>query len=432
MISLRGRITTKQAQSEKDGKEVVLAGWIHEIRVLGKLSFAKLRDREGDIQVVFFPSKFEKYNDLKKITRESVVSIKGKIQKSKLKAGGNEVIASSLDVISLAETPLPIEFMGKGIETDLSKRLDYRHLDIRNRKIRAIFEVQAEICRAFREFFNNKGFTEIWPPSIISAAAEGGTELFPAKYFDRSVYLAQSPQLYKQMLAISDLEKVFSIMPIWRAEPHDTHKHLNESRQMDIEVAFASQEEVIKLLDECIKYIVSQVKKNCEEQINLLNPELKVPDSKFMTYDEALRTLNKKGFKIKYGSDISSDAEHKLAEIFGKQTLIHIHSWPVKLKSFYIMPRDKKISFGFDTDYGGIELASGGQRVHLPKVLTKQITDKGLKPKNFKFYIDAFKYGAPPHSGWSIGLERLTMIITNQPNIREACLFPRDKSRVSP
>jgi len=432
MVSLSKRISTDEAQKQKPGAQVVVAGWIQESRVLGKLAFAKLRDCDSDIQVVFFPNSFKKFNELGKLTRESVVVISGKIQKSKLKAGGNELLAEDMDILSLAQTPLPIEFLDKGIETDLSKRLDYRHLDIRNRKIRAIFEIQSEISRAFREYFYEKGFTEIWPPSIISAAAEGGTDLFPAKYFDRNVYLAQSPQLYKQMLAISDLEKIFSIMPIWRAEPHDTHKHLNESRQMDIEVAFATQEDVIKLLDECVKHIVKSVKKNCKKQVELVNPELEVPSSKMLSYDEAIDAMNKHGFKIKYGDDISSDAEHKLAEIFGKQTLIHVHSWPKKLKSFYIMPKDDKLSCGFDTDYGGIELASGGQRVHIPEILSKQIIDKGLSPKNFKFYIDAFRHGAPPHAGWSIGLERLTMIITNQPNIREACLFPRDKTRTSP
>jgi len=432
MIQLKSRISTAQAQNEKPGKQVVLAGWVQDIKVLGKLAFAKLRDREGEIQVVFFPDKFKKFNDLKKITRESVVSIKGKVQKSKLKAGGNEILATDLDEISLAQTPLPIEFLGKGIETDLSKRLDYRYLDIRNRKIRAIFEVQSEICRAYREFFTERGFTEVWLPSIISSAAEGGTELFPAKYFGKDVYLAQSPQLYKQMLAITDLEKIFSIAPIWRAEPHDTHKHLNESRQMDIEVAFATQEDVIKYLDECVKHIVKSVKTNCTKQIELLNPDLKVPTTKSLSYEEAIRELTKSGFKIKHGEDISSEAEHKLAELFGKQTLIHVHSWPTKIKPFYIMPKDPKVSCGFDTEYGGVELASGGQRVHIPNLLTKQIIAKGLSPKSFKFYIDAFKYGACPHSGWSIGLERLTMIITGQANIREAVLFPRDSTRVTP
>ncbi len=427
MINLRKRIFSSQASKEGVGRQVILAGWAQDIRLLGKLAFVILRDREGDIQLTFLKS----FPELKSLTRESVIAVQGKVVKGKSKKYAKEVVVDSLEVLSKAQTPLPIEFKDL-IKTGLPKRLNWRHLDLRNKKVRSIFSIQSEICKAFRDFFRNKGFIEIWPPEIIGAAAEGGTELFHAVYFDKKVYLAQSPQLYKQMIIMSDVEKVFSIAPIFRAEPHDTHKHLNESRQMDIELAFAGQLDAIKLLDEAVKYIVRSVLKNCKEEVNLLNPGLKVPNSKLVSYDKAVKVLSKKGFKIKWGEDISSEGEHKLADIFGKQTLIHIHSWPSKLKPFYIFPKGSKLTEGFDTDYGGLELASGGQRVHIPDILIKQLKDKKLNPANFKFYIDAFRYGAPIHSGWSIGLERLTMVITNQSNIREACLYPRDRERVSP
>ncbi len=431
-MNLGKRIYSSEALNAKSGDTVILAGWAEQIRVMGKLAFVILRDRDGLFQLTFLQKNFPSLADLSNLTRESVISAKGKIVTGKSRQFPKEMLVERFEVIHKAETPLPIEFLGRDIETQLPKRLDWRFLDLRARKQTAIFKVQAEICRAFREFMREKGFTEFFPPSIISAAAEGGTELFPANYFGKKVYLAQSPQLYKQMLTLGNLERVFTITPVWRAEPHQTHKHLNESRQMDIEAAFMNQSQVIKLLDDVVKHIVRDVLKKCKEQIALLNPDLTVPKSKMLSYDEALKALQKKNFKIKWGDDISTEAEKKLADIYGRNTLIHIHTWPRKLKPFYILPQGDKYSEGFDTDYGGIELSSGGQRLHLPKILTKQIKDAGLNPKNFKFYIDSFRYGAPPHSGFSIGLERLTMILTNQQNIRETVLFPRDMYRITP
>ena len=435
MVNLSRRISTSDLQKAKIGSVVTLGGWVEKINHLGKLAFLSLRDREGYAQIVANKS-FSGLDDLHKLTRESVIAVRGKVKRSKAKAGGKELEVSSLEVLSKADTPLPIEFLGSKIETDVSKRLDWRFLDMRNRKIQAIFEIKDEIARAFREFFKNEGFTEIWTPSIISSSSEGGTELFEAKYFNKKVFLAQSPQLYKQMAVMSNLEKVFMISPVWRAEPHDTHKHLNEVRQMDIEVAFAGQKEVIRYLDRCVKYVVRSVLKNCKSQVALVNPGLKVPTSKYISYDEAISALKKRKFKIKWGNDISSEAEQKLGDIFGRDKLLHIHSWPSAEKPFYIMPRGEdpssKYSEGFDTEYGGIELSSGGQRVHLPDILEKQLKERGLKPKDFKGYIDSFRYGAPPHAGWSIGLERLTMIITGRANIREAALYPRTRDRLTP
>jgi aspartyl-tRNA synthetase len=221
------------------------------------------------------------------------------------------------------------------------------------------------------------------------------------------------------------------ITPVWRAEKHNTFRHLNEARQMDIEVAFTNQKQIIEYLDGCVKFIVKSVLANCKKQLNTLGRKLTVPKSKWISYDVAIKSLRGAGMKIKWGDDLGSAGEKKLAEIYGKNTLIHITSWPAKEKPFYIWPSGK-YSEGFDTDWGGIELTSGGQRVHDPKVLEKQLKAKGLNVKNFKFYIDSFRYGAPPHSGWSIGLERITMIICGLANIREACLFPRDRDRLAP
>ncbi len=412
-------------------KEVFVAGWVEEFRDLNKIKFIILRDRTGTLQITLPKSKVSSELFDIDITKESVISVKGEMVESKQARGGKELIPKKIDIISESESPLPIDISGK-IETDLSKRLDWRFLDLREPKTSAIFKIQSEICNSFREFFRKRGFTEIWPPGIIATASEGGTELFSIFYLDKEAYLAQSPQLYKQFMTLSNLEKVFSIVPVWRAEPHDTSKHLNEIRQMDVEIAFADEKDAMYILEECLLYIIKNVKKDCDKELKILNRDLKTPKVKKITYSDAIEKLKKNKFKIKYGEDISREAEKELANILGNENLIFIKDWPINQKPFYIMPKDSKLSRGFDMEYGGMELASGGQRIHEPNLLIKRIKDCNMEPKNFEFYVNAFKYGSPPHAGWSIGLERLTMAICGLNNIREACLFPRDRERLTP
>ncbi len=411
-------------------KNVLLRGWVHDTRDLGKVRFLILKDVSGEIQITGHKDKTDKkiFELLKKVNRESVIEVKGSIEKNSKAPGGAEVVPEKFEIIAEAEQPLPID-VSDFSKTDLSKRLDYRFLDLHRKKIQAIFKIQSEISHSFREFFYNKGFVEMQPPSIISTASEGGTELFPAKYFEKKAFLAQSPQLYKQMLACS-MEKVFTITPVWRAEKHNTPRHLNESRQMDIEMAFAGQIEVMKELEEVVKYIVEQILKKCKKELELLDVKLKVPKGVYLTYDEAIDKV-----KGKKGEDFTPEQERKLGELYPDE-VVFVHSWPAELKPFYIMPKDEDEnadkSEGFDAIYKGVEISSGGQRVHIPDLLEKMLEKKGLNPKNFKHYIDSFRYGAPKHAGWSIGLERITQLITGFENIREACLFPRDRDRLTP
>ena len=233
-------------------------------------------------------------------------------------------------------------------------------------------------------------------------------------------------------MAIS-MEKVFSTSTVWRAEKHDTSKHINEIRQMDIEVAFANDLEVMKYLEETVKYIAKKVLENNKHELEILKVKLKIPEAKYLKYHEAVALMNKNGIKMKDGDDFEPEAERKLCELF-PNCIVFTYEWPSSIKPFYIWPKDEKkgISGGFDALFGGIEISSGGQRIHVPEILIKQIKSKGLKPENFKWYIDAFRYGSPIHSGWSIGLERLTQTMLNLPNIREATLFPRDRNRLTP
>lgn len=417
-------------KKNKEGKKVLVKGWVHNIRALGKIRFLILRDITGRMQITAPEKKVEKkiFDIMSNVNRESVIEIQGKVKKSKQAPGGKEIIPEKIEILSEAEQPLPID-VSDFSKTELPKRLDYRFLDLHRKKIQAIFKIQAEIANSFKEYFYKKDFLEVFLPSIIGSSSEGGTELFDVKYFEKSAYLAQSPQLYKQMLACS-AENVFTITPVWRAEKHNTTRHLNESRQMDIEMAFANQFIVMKELENVLKYIVKNINKKCKLELKVLDVKLKVPKAKYLSYDETMKIL-----KMKYGEDLTPEDERKLDKKY-PDTIVFVHSWPASLKPFYIMPKDEKanskLSEGFDTIYQGLEISSGGQRIHIPELLKKRLKLKKLNPKHFKEYIDSFKFGAPTHAGWSIGLERLTMILCNLENIREAVLFPRDRDRLKP
>lgn len=416
----------KEILGEGKEKKVLVKGWVHDLRDLGKVRFMLVRDISGIIQCVATKDK-EVFKKMA-LSRESVVCVEGKAVKSKQAPGGMEIVPERVDIIAEAEQTIPID-VSDFSKTELPKRLDYRFLDFHRRKTQAIFKIQTEIARSFREHFNKKEFIEMQPPCIISAASEGGTELFEVKYFEKKAYLAQSPQLYKQMLACS-MEKIFMITPVWRAEKHATTRHINEIRQMDIEMAFASQMDVMKELEEAVKHIVKSVMENCKDELELLNVKLKMPKGVYLSYEEAIK---KAGGKV--GDDFSPDEERKLCEMY-KGDIVFTHSWPSGIKPFYIMPKDEKkdakASEGFDALYGGIEISSGGQRIHIPELLIARLKAKGLNPSNFKDYVDSFRYGAPPHAGWSIGLERLTQVICGLDNIKEATMFPRDRERLTP
>ena len=411
-------------------ERVLVKGWVHDLRDLGKIRFLLLRDVTGIIQVTGHKDKTNKkiFELMKKINRESVVSIEGKAVKSKQAPGGIEIIPENIEVIAEAEHPLPVD-VSDFSKTELPKRLDYRFLDFHRRKVQAIFKIQSEIANSFREFFYKKGFIEIQPPCIISSASDGGTDLFPVQYFEKKAFLAQSPQLYKQMLACS-MEKTFMITPVWRAEKHNTIRHINEIRQMDIEMAFATQMDVMKELEEVVIYIVKKVLEKCKKELDILDIDLKVPKAVYLSYEEAIKKA-----KGKMGEDFTPEQEKKLCDLY-PDSIVFTHSWPSALKPFYIMPKDNKkdavLSEGFDALYGGIEICSGGQRIHIPSLLIERLKAKKLNPKNFEGYIDSFRYGSPMHSGWSIGLERLTGVICKQENIREVTMFPRDRDRLTP
>jgi nondiscriminating aspartyl-tRNA synthetase len=431
------------------GEQITLAGWVSRTRDLKNIRFIVLRDCTGEIQVVV-KSNTEELFDLA-IGREDVIVVKGVPIMSNVANAGVEFIPEGIEILNKSEQPLPIDIL-ENKKSDLDTRLNYRFLDFRSPTTNAIFIIQNRIVTAFREYLNREGYMEFQPPCIIGSASEGGADLFAIPYFEKQAFLAQSPQLYKQMCAIS-FEKVYTITPIWRAEKFNTPTHLNEIRQMDIEQAFADDETVMNVFENVLVHMLSQTKDKAVEQLEILSNELVIPELplKRVTYTEAIEMLQGEGENILWGDDLTKTQEKLLTNLVGSDAFF-MKDWPGVQKAFYAMPYNKKsetdakylektygsvdigdrIVRAFDCLYKGIEISSGTMRIHLPELLAERIRYKGLNPHNFEYYIGAFRFGAPPHAGWSIGMERITMAVTEQDNIRECCMFPRDRDRLVP
>jgi len=421
---------TKEAK-ENVGQKVKIAGWVHDFRNLGKLKFVLLRDRTGIIQVTMKKGLVpDEIVDID-VNREDVVQFEGEVKENKVAPDGVELIPSSFEMLNKVEKKLPVD-PADHVKAELDTRLDYRYIDLRRKPISAIFTIKSVVVNAFRKIVLEKDFVEINPTTITGAATEGGADVFPIQYFENQAYLVQSPQLYKQLSVIGGFDKVFMTVPVFRAEKHNTSTHLNEITQMDIEMGFADHEDVMDILSDVTVKILDEVKKQCPDQLAELGVELEVPKVGKYTYTDLVDKLVSNGFEMKWGEDFSKEAEKKLQGILGEDLYL-IDDWPTPIRAFYSMPKgDGKTCNAFDLVYKGLEIASGAQRIHKVDILKDQLEKRGLDPYKFEFYTNAFKVGAPPHAGWSLGLERLTMKMCGLENIREAMLFPRDRTRVHP
>ncbi|NUN11133.1 aspartate--tRNA(Asn) ligase [Candidatus Micrarchaeota archaeon] len=418
---------------ELDGQTVELAGWVHEYRVLGKINFIVLRDKTGTVQLTFKEpdSSAELIEKSRKLIKETSIAIRGVVKKSKIASSGIEVYPVELRVLGEVEEKVPLDVTEK-TPAEIDVRLDNRFIDLRTQKTTSIFKVRHFVLKAFRDQLLKDGFQEINPPSIVGTSTEGGTDLFPIEYFEKKAFLAQSPQLYKQLAVLGGMDKVFMITPVFRAEKHNTTEHLNEVTQMDAEMGFAEAEDALIELEKVFLNILKEVKNNCSKELDYLNSSFEIPNKiPRFTYTQVLEKLSEKGIKLEWGEDFSKEIEHELPSVLGKE-LFFITHWPTKARAFYSQPLDDKTCLAYDLVFKGVEMASGAQRIHDPKVLIKALEDKGLNPESFESYINAFRFGAVPHAGWSIGTDRITMALTSQKNIRETALFPRDRNRITP
>ncbi len=425
---------------KKNKTEVKISGWVREIRKFGKLNFLIIRDVSGEAQVIIKKGEVKKeiLEKIENINRESVLEICGEVKTNKEAPGGIEIIPKKLKVLSEAETPLPIDFSGK-IETNLDKRLDNRFIDLRNPKIAAIFKIRDKICTAIREYLEKNNFIEMQTPKIVGAGAEGGSSLFNLDYFGKKAYLSQSQQLYKQTMLIAGFDRVYEIGPSFRAEKSHTRRHISEFTQLDVELAFIEDEgDILEVQENLVSHVIKEINKNCKKELEKLDIKIETPKTPFprVSYEEALEFLKEAGEDVKEGEDIGIKEEKKLGKIIKEKYssdfyFITKFPWNLEVCKFYWM-RDGKCGRGADLEYKGQELTSGSQREHRYKELIKQIKEKNLNVKDFEYYTYPFRFGAPPHGGFGLGIDRFVMYILDLKNIREAVLFPRDTERLTP
>lgn len=414
-------------------KKIKVGGWVYRIRKLKEITFLILRDRSGLVQCVIENKSINTDN----INIESVVSVVGEVMISKNALNPFEILIEEINIISESEE-LPIEINKKDYNANLETTLNNRAISLRHEKVNSVFKIQNIIVQSFREFLIEKGFTEIFTPKIVSEGAEGGTQLFKIKYFEKTAYLAQSPQFYKQMMVGAGFERVFEVAHVYRAEEHNTSRHLNEYVSMDLEFGFIEDEyEIMNLEEELIKYILNSVEEKGKKYLELLNANLprihgSIPK---IELKEAIKIIEAKYNKKGLEGDLDPEGE-KLICKYAKEELscdfIFITNYPRKKRPMYTMPLGEEGTRSFDLLFRGVEITTGGQRIHNYNMLINSMKEKGLNPNDHEGYTEIFKYGMPKHGGLAIGLERITAQLLNLNNIREATLIPRDRTRITP
>lgn len=426
---------------EQIGKNVVLAGWVHDTRILGGINFVVFRDREGMVQVTAPKEKVSKrvLDIVNKLRQEDVVTIMGKVVKTKIAKVGIEVIPSEIEIISKSTLPLPLD-PRRVTKANLDTRLDWRVLDLRTKESRAIFKIQAKVVEAMEEFLRKEGYLQVFTPCLIGGASEGGADVFPVVYFEKQAFLRQDPQLHRQLVIAAGYDKIFDLGPSWRAEPSHTTKHLCEHRGCAVELGFIKDEtDTVRIEEQLVVETLKKVKRECEEELEILKKEIKIPKTPFpeLRFPKVYDILKELGKKIPFGEDLNKEAELLLAKYTKekyKSEFFFINRFPFKIKPFYVMrvDEDPKWARSVDLIFKGIEQSSGGQREHRYEKIVQQIKEKGMNPESFKWFTEPFKYGVPPHGGFNLGVERFLMALLDLGNIREAVLFPRSPERLLP
>lgn len=421
----------------EEGTTIILEGAVHSVRDMGEIAFVILRKKEGLIQTVWEEGKTDL--ELSEIREGDYIHVTGQVKDEERAPHGKEVRLSTISHLSHVSCPLPLPIDKWKLNTSLEAKLDRRSLSLRNIRERARFRIQEGIVRGFRDFLYEQGFTEIHTPKIGAKSAEGGANMFRLSYFHRPAVLQQSPQLYKQMM-VGVFDRVFETGPVFRAEKHNTRRHLNEYTSLDFEMGY-----IHSFLDICametgfLQYTMNLLEKEYSKELKLLDITLpdvgKIP---YVRFDEAKRLVSEKyNRKIRNPFDLEPEEEELIGKYFKEEynaDFVFVTHYPSKKRPFYAMddPEDTRYTLSFDLLYHGLEITTGGQRIHDLNMLEEKIQVKGMTEEGLEQYLDAFRFGMPPHGGLGIGLERLTMQLLGEDNVREACLFPRDMSRLEP
>ena len=420
---------------QKIGEKVRISGFVQARRDQGGIKFFVVRDVTGTVQVVFLKGAGEVFIKAGEVSLESVVSIEGLVKEEKQAPGGFEISAENLEILSSAEPELPIPVLEEksGEPTDITKRLDWRWIDLRKDENLKIFKVWTELEKGFRQYWDSQYYIQIYTPSLMGTASETGSDVFKLQYFEREAYLAQSPQFYKQMAQASGFEKVFCVGPVFRAEPSFTSRHMTEFTGWDFELSYINSH--LDVMTEEENLLVSGF---TQLQKTVL-PDLEIPSVPFprLTMEEAKDRLSKSGIKAGRKYDLSGEEEIELSRIIKEETghdFVFVTDWPAEARPFYHMRYENNpgVTKSFDLLYKGLEVTTGSQREHRYDVLISQAKEKGMSVESLEDYLNFFKFGCPPHGGAGIGPGRLVMKILNTPSVKEVTFLPRDVRRLKP
>ncbi len=419
------------------GERVKVNGAIHTIRDMGDVAFVVLRKRDGLLQCVYEEGTagFAR----KEIKEGAAVEAEGILEEETRAPGGIEIRLTGIRILSMPAAPMPLPVAKWKLNTSLDAKLNMRSVSLRNVRERAKFKLQEGIVRGFREFLYSQGFTEIHTPKIGAKSAEGGSNLFKLDYFHRPAVLQQSPQLYKQMM-VGVFDRVFETAPVFRAEKHNTKRHLNEYTSLDFEMGYIdSFEDIMAMETGFLQYMTRLLASDYEKELKLL--DITLPDTEkipAVRFDKAKELVAEKyNRKIRNPFDLEPEEEVLIGRYFKEEydaDFVFVTHYPSKKRPFYAMddPEDSRFTLSFDLLYDGLEITTGGQRIHEYQMLVDKIAARGMSEEGLEQYLDTFRYGMPPHGGLGIGLERLTMKLTGEDNVRETTLYPRDLSRLEP
>jgi len=424
----------------KVGQEVLIKGWVQEVRNLNKIKFVILRDRSGDMQTIALKAKTDtdSFDAIDDLTKESVIEIVGEVKENKESKWGLEVIIKNFNVLSKAGVPLPIDNSDKS-NTNIDKRIDHRYLDTRNRKVNTIFKVRSKISKILTNFLDGEGFTNINTPKITTIGVESGAELFKVDYFGKPIYLSQSPQVYKQMFVAGGFERVYEIAPVFRAEKSHTTRHLTEFTGVDFEMGFIDDyTDIMDIIEKMFIDLLENLKVESKSELEFLGVKLDVPkEIPRISMAEAKKMLAEKGKKYTEDDDLDAEGEKLLGELVKEKygcDFVFVTLFPWEIRPFYHMKPedDPKATKSFDLLFNGVEICTGAQREHRYDILKKQAKEKGLDLDDMPEYAEIFQYGIPPHGGVGFGLDRIAQRLLNLENVREAVLLPRDPERMKP
>lgn len=424
-------------EGEYEGKEIRMNGAVHTIRHMGEVAFVILRKSRGLVQCVYEAGITD--FDIRELKEESAVEVMGVVKAEERAPQGFEIRLKEIRVLSRPAEPLPLAVSKWKLNTSLETKLSLRPISLRNVRERAKFKIQEGIVRGFRDYLLSRDFTEIRTPKIVARGAEGGSNVFKLEYFNKKAELGQSPQFYKQTM-VGVYDRVFEVAPVFRAEKHNTTRHLNEYTSLDFEMGYIdSFRDVMDMETGMLQYVMKLLEQDYKKELDMLGvtlPEVgRIPAVRF---DQAKELVSRKyDRKIRNPYDLEPEEELLIGRYFKEEygsDFVFVTHYPSKKRPFYAMddPADPRFTLSFDLLFRGLEVTTGGQRIHDYREITAKMEKRGMDPEDIASYLMIFKYGVPPHGGLGIGLERLTMRLLDEQNVREASLFPRDVTRLEP